>query len=61
VPPEPVAPAAAPARAPSPPAAGDDAINLGATVLPVLLRHYWKPALAAIVVVAVIVVLIVAL
>jgi carbon monoxide dehydrogenase subunit G len=61
VPPEPVAPAAAPTRAPSPPAAGDDALNLGATVLPVLLRHYWKPALAAIVVVAVIVVLIVAL
>jgi carbon monoxide dehydrogenase subunit G len=59
--PEPVAPAAAPSRASSPPSAGDDSINLGATVLPVLLRHYWKPALAAVVVVVVIVVLIVAL
>jgi carbon monoxide dehydrogenase subunit G len=63
--PEPQAPAAsagAPAAA-TPPAAGppppaprqppeqDDAIDLGATVLPVLARTYWKPAVAVLVVV----------
>jgi carbon monoxide dehydrogenase subunit G len=33
----------------------DDAINLGSTVLPVLVRSYWKPALAALVLVALLV------
>jgi carbon monoxide dehydrogenase subunit G len=31
----------------------DEAINLGSTVLPVLVRSYWKPALAGVLVVAV--------
>jgi len=35
-----------------PPRISDDAINLGTTVLPVLVRSYWKPALAALLVVA---------
>jgi uncharacterized protein len=39
----------------------DDAINLGSTVLPILLRNYWKQGLAVIVVVAVIVILVVAM
>ena len=42
----------APASAPRP---SDDAINLGTTVLPVLARSYWKPALAAVLVVALVV------
>ena len=56
--------APAPAAATTPPASGrptpqpgkrratgkDDAIDLGATVLPVLLRAYWKPAVAVLVV-----------
>ena len=33
----------------------DDALNLGATVLPVLVKNYWKPAAAGAVIVAVIV------
>jgi carbon monoxide dehydrogenase subunit G len=41
-------PAAAPA-APPPPAA-DDALDLGATVLPVLLKSYWKQALGVVLV-----------
>jgi carbon monoxide dehydrogenase subunit G len=41
-------PGAAPAKA-------DDAINLGSTVLPILLRTYWKQGLVALVVIAVIV------
>ncbi|WP_432477541.1 SRPBCC family protein [Nocardioides sp. GXQ0305] len=63
--PEPQAPAAsagAPAAATSPaagppppaprqPSEQDDAIDLGATVLPVLARTYWKPAVAVLVVV----------
>jgi hypothetical protein len=61
------APAPAPeadAGAASPPPASsaaraDDAINLGSTVLPILVRTYWKQGLAALVVIAVIVVLIV--
>lgn len=35
-----------------PPRISDDAINLGTTVLPVLVRSYWKPALAALLLVA---------
>ncbi len=42
---------AAPAPAPSPPRQ-DDAINLGATVVPVLLKSYWKQGVAALVVIA---------
>jgi carbon monoxide dehydrogenase subunit G len=34
---------------------GDDAINLGATVLPVLLKSYWKQGVAALVVVGVVI------
>ena len=61
--PDPQAPTSSAAAAATPPAAGpppprpqppqqqDDAIDLGATVLPVLLRAYWKPVVAALVVV----------
>ena len=60
-PPDP-APAPAPeadaGAASSPPARADDAINLGSTVLPILVKTYWKQGLAALVVIAVIVVLI---
>ena len=51
------APAAAPRRpsSPAPPARADDAINLGSTVLPILLRTYWKQGLAALVVIAVVI------
>ncbi len=60
-PPDP-APAPAPeadaVAAPSPPARADDAINLGSTVLPILVKTYWKQGLAALVVIAMIVVLI---
>ena len=45
----PAAPPPPPQAAPPPPPAGDDAIDLGATVLPVLARTYWKPALAVVV------------
>ena len=40
------------------PARSDDAINLGSTVLPILVKTYWKQGLAALLVIAVIVVLI---
>ena len=43
------------------PPKADDAINLGATVLPILVKHYWKPGVAVLVLVALIVVVIVAL
>ena len=58
-------PAPGPPRDPAPPAAAarprgsDDALDLGRTVLPVLVKSYWKPVLAALVVVAVIIWLIV--
>jgi hypothetical protein len=56
---EPAAPAAAePAAEPSPPTAvrgSDDALDLGKTVLPVVVKAYWKPVLAALVVIAVVV------
>ncbi len=61
VPPAPATPPAAATRPTAPPAKGDDAINLGSTVLPILFKNYWKQGLAVLVVVAVIVVLIVAL
>jgi carbon monoxide dehydrogenase subunit G len=38
---------AGPASAPAPSRPSDDAIDLGATVLPVLVRAYWKQGLAA--------------
>ena len=55
------APASAPpAPAPAtPPAKADDAINLGSTVLPILVKSYWKQGLAAIIVIAIIIWLIV--
>ena len=46
-PPGPVNAAPPPARQPQ----GDDALDLGATVLPVLVKSYWKQALVALVVV----------
>jgi uncharacterized protein len=56
----PPAPAAAAAPAPAAPVAGkrkkdDDALDLGAAVLPVLAKSYWKQALGALVGVAIIV------
>jgi carbon monoxide dehydrogenase subunit G len=65
--PEPVVPAVprhvSPPTPPpvTPPARADDAINLGSTVLPILLKTYWKQALALSAVIALIVILIVAL
>jgi uncharacterized protein len=52
VPEAPPAPVSTPEPAPRP---SDDAINLGTTVVPVLVRSYWKPALAALLVVALLV------
>jgi hypothetical protein len=55
--PEPVAPRpAAPA-----PARGDDAINLGSTVLPILAKTYWKQGLGLLLLVVVVVVVVIAL
>ncbi len=54
--------AAAPRAAPPPhrePAKDDDALDLGATVLPILAKAYWKQALAGLAVVAIIIWLIV--
>jgi carbon monoxide dehydrogenase subunit G len=59
----PPGPAAAAAPAPAAPAAAvagqrkkdDDALNLGTTVLPILVKSYWKQALAALVVLAIII------
>jgi carbon monoxide dehydrogenase subunit G len=42
----------------TPSAQADDAINLGSTVLPILVKNYWKQGLAALVVIAVVVFLI---
>ena len=59
--PAPATPADAPAAAKAPPAAAarargsDDALNLGTTVLPVLIKSYWKQAVAGVVVVGVII------
>ncbi|HEX5089539.1 MAG TPA: SRPBCC family protein [Nocardioides sp.] len=61
-PPEPVAPVAPAAPAPATAQAkGDDAINLGSTVLPILAKNYWKQGLGLVVIVAIIVILFVAL
>lgn len=49
------APSSRPQAPSRPPRPSDDAIDLGATVLPVLLRTYWKHALAGLAVVAVVV------
>jgi hypothetical protein len=46
---------AGPASAPPPPRPSDEAINLGSTVLPALVRSYWKPALAGLLVLVVLV------
>jgi carbon monoxide dehydrogenase subunit G len=54
--PEPVAPTT---PAPTQARGSDDAINLGKTVLPVVFRAYWKPVLAAVVVIAIVIWLIV--
>jgi carbon monoxide dehydrogenase subunit G len=51
-PPTPVAPAAPP---PAATPRSDEALDLGRTVLPVLARTYWKQAVAALVVVAVVI------
>ena len=48
-------PATRPRAPPPPPPQKDDALNLGATVLPVLAKAYWKQALAGVVVVGVII------
>jgi uncharacterized protein len=42
------------APAPAPPPSEDDALDLGATVLPVLARTYWKQALGALLVLVVV-------
>jgi uncharacterized protein len=55
----PAAPAAAVPRkdaaAAASPRGSDDALDLGATVLPVLARAYWKQAVGALVVIGVVV------
>lgn len=57
----PAVPAPAPAAAPAAPAARaaraqeDDALNLGATVLPILAKTYWKQGLALLVVIVLVV------
>ncbi len=48
------APPTPPPTTPPPPAKADDALDLGAAVLPVLVRAYWKPVLAAVAVIAVV-------
>jgi carbon monoxide dehydrogenase subunit G len=48
-------PAAAPPATPSRARGSDDALDLGRTVLPVLVKSYWKPVLAAVVVIVVII------
>jgi uncharacterized protein len=57
-------PSPAAAAAPSAPSASrnkDDALDLGATVLPVLVRTYWKHAVAALVVIVLVIWLVTAL
>ncbi|QIG44469.1 SRPBCC family protein [Nocardioides anomalus] len=44
-----------PLRSTPPPASSDDSLNLGAAVLPVLAKSYWKQGLGALVVVALLV------
>jgi uncharacterized protein len=45
----------------APPARSDDAINLGSTVLPILVKTYWRQGLVALVVIGIVIWLIVAL
>ncbi|MFZ2012211.1 MAG: SRPBCC family protein [Nocardioides sp.] len=52
-------PAAAAPAAAARPRGSDDALNLGSTVLPILVKSYWKPVLAALVVIGIIIWLIV--
>jgi hypothetical protein len=52
------APAAGAGAAAPSPARADEAINLGATVLPIMLRTYWKQGLGLVVLVALIRVLV---
>ncbi len=59
--PAPAAPEADVGAAAPPQAKTDDAINLGATVLPVLFKSYWKQGLAALVVIGLVIWLITAL
>jgi uncharacterized protein len=55
-PPVPAAPVSLPPTTSSPrPRGSDDALDLGKTVLPVIFRAYWKPVLAALVVIAIII------
>ena len=62
VPPPPSTAAAASPLAPTPTnAKNDDALDLGATVMPVLVRSYWKHAVAALVVIILVIWLIAAL
>ena len=61
--PPPPRPPPAPPLAPAADAARkkDDALDLGATVLPVLVRTYWKHAVAALVVIVLVIWLVAAL
>jgi carbon monoxide dehydrogenase subunit G len=51
IPPQPAPSAVAAPSSPASPPGGDDALDLGATVLPVLLKSYWKQGTVALVVV----------
>ena len=57
-PPAAAPPAAAPPAAAPPPRKNDDALNLGAAVLPILAKTYWKQAVVALVVIVVLLVII---
>ena len=56
-----VSPPTPPTVTPPPAPRADDAINLGSTVLPILLKTYWKQGVGLLAVIVLIVVLIVAL
>ena len=53
-PPAPAPPAARPTP-PPPPQAQDSSLNLGSTVLPILVKTYWKPVVGALVVLALVI------
>jgi uncharacterized protein len=55
--PQPATPASPPAQAatPAPPRGSDDSLDLGKTVLPVLVKAYWKPVVVALVVIIVVI------
>ncbi len=59
--PAPSAPTSAPSLATPPAAHRDEALDLGATVLPVLVRSYWKHGVVALVVLALLIWLVIAL